>query len=155
MSAELGIPVTSTLTLYHAIKQSDICITCTPSHEYFVRQEYVSPGTFVAAVGADNPNKQELEPDLLPGNKVVADILDQCAAVGEIHHAITAGLMNKDGVHAELGEIVAGRKQGRVSDEEITIFDSTGTALQDVASAAAIYEKALREGKGTRFNLAD
>jgi ornithine cyclodeaminase/alanine dehydrogenase len=153
MGAELGIKVKPVRELNEAIKASDICVTCTPAKEFFLRQRYVSPGTFVAAVGADSPDKQELEPGLLSGNKVVADILSQCATVGEIHHAITAGLINTDAVHAELGEIVAGQKPGRTSDDEITIFDSTGTALQDVAAAAAIYEKAMSEEKGTRFSL--
>jgi len=135
------------------IQASDVYVTCTPAKQYFLRKEYIRPGTFIAAVGADSPDKQESEPALLASSKVVVDILDQCERVGELHHAIAAGLMTRESVHAELGEIIAGNKPGRTSDEEITIFDSTGTALQDIAAAAAIYEKATAIGVGTQFNL--
>jgi ornithine cyclodeaminase/alanine dehydrogenase-like protein (mu-crystallin family) len=109
------------------------------------------PGTFVAAVGADNETKQELDPQLLASNKVVADILDQCAQIGDLHHAIVQGVMTPGDVHAELGEVVAGRKPGRTCEKEITIFDSTGTAPQDVAAAAVVYERATESGHGARF----
>jgi len=154
MSAALQIRVRPVADLDDDdIQASDVCVTCTPAKQYFLRKEYVRPGTFIAAVGADSPDKQELEPALLASSKVVVDILDQCERVGELHHAIAAGLMTRESVHAELGEIIAGKKPGRTSDEEITIFDSTGTALQDIAAAAAIYEKASAIGTGTQFNL--
>ena len=75
------------------------------------------------------------------------------AAIGELHHALNAGLMQRAGVHAELGEVVAGSKPGRTSDQEVVIFDSTGTALQDVAAAVAV-EKALRSGTGQAIDFA-
>lgn len=155
MTSQLDIKVKPVRELHDAIRASDICVTCTPATEYFVQARDISPGTFIAAVGADSPNKRELEPTLLSQNRVVADILDQCVEVGELHHAIDGGLIRRSDVHAELGEIVSGKKPGRTSDTEITVFDSTGTALQDVAAAAAIYEKAIAQGKGTRFNLAN
>lgn len=114
----------------------------------------VRPGTFVAAVGADNPKKQEIDPALMASGKIVVDILEQCAAIGDLHHAIEAGAVTIADVCAELGEIVAGRKPGRTSAEEIVIFDSTGTALQDVAAAAVVYERALHSGVGLSLNLA-
>jgi alanine dehydrogenase len=83
----------------------------------------------------------------------VVDVLEQCAAIGELHHAIEEGLMTRDGVHAELGEIVAGKRPGRESEEEVIVFDSTGTALQDAAAAAVVYEKAIRSGRGTALAL--
>ncbi len=109
------------------------------------------PGTFVAAVGADNPLKQELDPLLMASGKIVVDVLEQCATIGDIHHTLAASALTKGDVYAELGEIVAGR---RTSAEGIVIFDSTGTALQDVAAAAVVYEKALRAGVGARLNMA-
>jgi alanine dehydrogenase len=115
----------------------------------------VRPGTFVAAVGADNPLKQELDPELMAANKVVVDILEQCATIGDLHHAIEAGVMLKTDVYAELGRIITGRIPGRTSNEETIIFDSTGTALQDVAAASIVYEKALGAGMGVRLNLAE
>jgi ornithine cyclodeaminase/alanine dehydrogenase-like protein (mu-crystallin family) len=87
-------------------------------------------------------------------SKIVCDILEQCAVMGDLHHALEAGAVSRSDVYAELGEIVAGRKPGRESESEITIFDSTGMALQDVAAAAAVYEKARRQGAGVRLSLA-
>jgi ornithine cyclodeaminase/alanine dehydrogenase-like protein (mu-crystallin family) len=114
----------------------------------------VRSGTFVAAVGADNPRKQELDSGLMASGKIVVDILEQCAAIGDLHHALEAGAVTKGDVYAELGEIIVGRKPGRTSEEEVIIFDSTGTALQDVAAAAVVYERALRAGRGVKLNLA-
>jgi ornithine cyclodeaminase/alanine dehydrogenase-like protein (mu-crystallin family) len=143
LSAELGIEVTAVDDPRAAVSRSDVCVTCTPSREPFLRAGDLRPGTFVAAVGADSPDKQELDPAILASSKVVVDVLDQCAAIGELHHALEARLMTRAQVHAELGEVVAGRKAGRTSEEEIIVFDSTGTALQDAAAAAVVYEKSL------------
>ena len=153
LSRELKIAVEPAHDLPGAVRRSDVCVTCTPAKKYFLRQEHVEPGTFVAAVGADNEDKQELEPRLLASSKVVTDVLEQCLEIGDLHHAIVAGLMQRDDVHAELGEVVASRKPGRTSQEEITIFDSTGTALQDVAAAAVVYERARQGGRGSEFRF--
>jgi alanine dehydrogenase len=155
LSGELGIEVEEAADIAAALSQSDVCVTCTPARTPFLRREYLRRGTFVAAVGADSPEKQELDASVLSSSKVVVDVLEQCATIGELHHALEAGLMTREGVHAELGEIVAGRKPGRLSDDEIIVFDSTGTALQDTAAAAAVYEKAIRDGVGTAFPLAN
>ena len=131
--------VTPVDNLATAAGQSQIIITCTTARRYFLTHEMVRPGTFIAAVGADSENKQEIDPRLLAAAKVVTDLTAQAAAIGDLHHAIAAGVMTTQDVHAELAEIVAGRKPGRVSNEEITVFDSTGTGLQDVAAAIAAY----------------
>ena len=128
-------------------------MTCTTSRRAFLQKDDVAPGTFIAAVGADNPDKQELEPALLAAATLVVDVLDQCAEIGELHHALAANLLRREQVHAELAEVVAGRRPGRTREDEITIFDSSGTALQDVAAAAAVYEKARAAGRGTAVNL--
>lgn len=154
MAAELGIAVTPVADLPAALRQSDLCVTCTPAKKFFIHEKDVPPGMFIAAVGADNEDKQELDPALLgPKNKVVADVLAQCASIGDLHHALTAGTATIGDVYAELGEIVCGRKPGRKSAEEIAIFDSTGMALQDAASAALVYEKAMNAGKGIRLDF--
>ena len=106
--------------------------------------EMVRPGTFIAAVGADSPDKSEISPALMAAAKVVTDVTAQCAEMGDLHHAIAAGMMTKADVHAELGELLVGEKAGRASPDEIIIFNSTGTGLQDVAVAAAIYERLQR-----------
>jgi len=154
LAIELGIQIEFTDDLQMALRQSDICITCTPSKRPFLKEEFIAPGTFIAAVGADNPEKQELEPIILNHNKVVADVVEQCATIGEIHHALEAALMTRDDVHAELGEVVAGTKLGRTSEGETIVFDSTGMALQDVVTAATVYEKAIKNGVGTLIDFA-
>ena len=153
MSASLGIDVTPAGELGAAVAESDVCVTCTPSRVPFLKAAFLRPGTFVAAVGADSPDKQELEPAVLASSKVVVDVLEQCAAIGELHHALESGALSRAGVRAELGQVVAGRKAGRTSSMEIAVFDSTGTALQDAAAAALVYEKALRAGAGTGIAL--
>jgi len=155
LSDELGIEVTVTHDLAKTVSRSDICVTCTPSKKYFLNHEYVAPGTFVAAVGADNEEKQELDPMLMQRSKVVVDLLEQCASIGDLHHAIEQGLVTRDDVHGELGAVVAGIKTGRTSPEEIIIFDSTGMALQDVVAAAAVYERAVNKGSGTLLDFAE
>jgi alanine dehydrogenase len=136
-----------------AVRESDVVVTCTPAHGPLFRAEDVRPGTFLAAVGADSHGKQELDPRILARAKVVVDSLDQCAEIGELQHAIAAGLLSRQDVYAELAEVLDDRKPGRTSADEITVFDSTGTALEDVAAAAAVYEKAMAAGRGTRFRF--
>lgn len=147
------IDILNTHDLKQAIKESQICISCTPSKKAFIKEDYLHDGLFIAAVGADSPEKQELDPRITASQKVVADILDQCVNVGEIHHAIEKGMMTKEQVYAELGDIIIGKKHARISDEEIIIYDATGTALQDVAASAYIYEKAVKQNIGLPFQF--
>jgi alanine dehydrogenase len=150
---DLGARAEVVSDLHSAMRNSDVCVTCTPSRRAFVSRDDIVPGTFLAAVGADNPEKQEVEPALLASATLVVDVLEQCAQIGDLHHALTAGVMTRDGVHAELGDVVAGRRPGRTRADEITIFDSSGTALQDVAAAIAVYEKARMSGRGMEVTL--
>jgi ornithine cyclodeaminase/alanine dehydrogenase-like protein (mu-crystallin family) len=142
LAEKLHLEIEPVREVGRAIQQSDICVTCTTASEFFVRKENVSPGSFIAAVGADDAHKQEIDPALLASAKVVADSLEQCCVIGDVHHAIAQGLMSTENVYAELSEIVAGRKAGRASEDEIIIFDSTGVAIEDAVAAAAVYEKA-------------
>ena len=151
--AKHGVRVEPTKELRAALQESDVCVTCTTSRRAFLGASDVAPGTFVAAVGADNPEKQELEPTLLASATLVVDVLDQCAEIGELHHALRAGVLTRERVHGELADVVVGRRPGRTSPEEITIFDSSGTALQDVAAAIAVYEKASASGRGIVVKL--
>jgi alanine dehydrogenase len=155
LSSEFGISIIPVDDLKEATKVSDICVTCTTSKKAFLGNADVKPGTFIAAVGADSEDKQELEPSLLASGKIVTDVTEQGASFGELHHALEKGLLSMNTVHAELGEIIAGIKPGRTSDEEIIIFDSTGMALQDVAAASIVYEKAIKEGIGLKVNFAN
>lgn len=140
-------------TVQEAVKEADIIITCTPSKRPFLTRNMVSPGAFIAAVGADNEDKQELEEALVADSQLVTDVTAQCATIGELHHAIQRQMMTREDANAQLGEIVAGRKPGRSSDEDIIVFDSTGMALQDVASAAIVFEKALANNKSLKVNF--
>lgn len=155
LSRELKIDIELVRDLASAIQKSDVCITCTTATEFFVRKGDVRPGTFVAAVGADDEHKQELDPELIASAKVVADSLEQSCTIGDVRHAIAHGLMRKEDVYAELCEIVAGQKIGRVADDEITVFDSTGVAIEDAVASAAVYERAIANHIGTDFYLAE
>lgn len=153
MTVELGVDVTVIRDLDEAAQDTNIWVTCTPSRRWFLGRAHVAAGAFVAAVGADNPEKQEIEPELLARSAVVADVLEQCAAFGDLHHAIASHLMRREDVRAELADVVTGRKPGRLLPDEIVIFDSTGTALQDVAAAALVYECARSTGAGLTVDL--
>ena len=136
-----------------ALKESQIVVTCTPSRQPFIQAKAIMPGTFIAAVGADSEEKQELFSELVASNKIVVDTVEQCATIGELRHAIKEGLITVESVYAELGHIIAGKKMGRESQDEIIIFDSTGTALQDVAAASIVYEKAKKANMGTYLDF--
>jgi len=155
LSAELSIEARAVRDLAEAAQTTQVWATCTPSRSPILRLEHVAPGAFVAAVGADNEEKQELDPGLMAAATIVVDVLEQCAAIGDLHHALEAGAVRREDVHAELAEVVAGHKPGRTRAEEITIFDSTGTALQDVAAAAAVYRNAVSSGAGLSVRLGE
>jgi alanine dehydrogenase len=155
LSEELQISIDVPKDIRKALAQTDICVTCTPANSYFINKRDIALGTFIAAVGSDSEHKQELDPLLLSTQKVVVDSLEQCAKIGELHHALALGIMKKERVYAELGEVIAMQKAGRENKDEVIIYDSTGTALQDVAAAAIVYERAIRMRIGSRINLAE
>ena len=151
MTSELSLEVTPVADLRAALSETDVLVTCTPSRTAFVLRTDVRPGLFIAAVGADSEDKQEIEEALMAASAVVVDLLPQAALIGDLHHAIARGHMRAEDVRAELGAVVAGRAPGRTSRNEITIFDSTGIALQDLVAAVAVYERA--QGRTARFNF--
>ena len=155
LSGELGVEVLVASGLAAAARESDVCVTCTTSTEYLLERQDVRPGTFIGAVGADHAEKREIHPDLVAASTVVVDDLEQCAAIGDLHHALEAGTMTRSLVHADLAAVVASRAPGRRSREEITLFDSTGIALEDAAVAALVFERAQAEGGCLSFQLAD
>jgi alanine dehydrogenase len=127
-----------------ATRESDVIVTCTTSNEFILFPEHVREGTFIGAVGVDNPLKKEIAPSLMRQAKVVTDSTLQCAQIGDLHHAIEAGEMTAIDVWADLPSLVAGRAEGRASQSDVIVFDSTGIGLQDVAAAACVYENAKR-----------
>jgi alanine dehydrogenase len=150
---EYGIEAERVKGVREAVEGSDLVVTTTPSRQPLVRGEWVSEGTHLNAIGADAPGKQEVDPGLLRRAKVVVDDLEQALHSGEINVPFSQGLLRREDLHGELGEIVAGKKSGRTSPHEITLFDSTGLAVQDVAVAGLVYRKALRLGKGEEIEL--
>jgi alanine dehydrogenase len=125
--------------------------TTTPVREPIVKT--VGDRTHVNAMGADAAGKQELDPGILQNAKVVIDDYEQCTHSGEINVPWGDGLLDDDDIHAELGDVVAGTAEGRTAEDGVTVFDSTGLAIQDVAAAHVVYERAQREDIGTRFPL--
>ena len=140
-------------SLAEAARSSDVIVTCTTSTKPFLFSEHVRAGTFIAAVGADSEHKQELDVRLLAAHRVVPDVTQQAATIGELHHALEGGLLKQDAIVADLGQIVAGKHRGRRSDDEVVIFDSTGMGLQDVAAACAVYARARHATAATRVGL--
>lgn len=151
----VSIPIEPTTDARGAVRASDVVVTCTPSREPLIFRGDLRAGAFLVAVGADSEDKQELDPLLLADSIVVVDSLEQCATIGELHHALDARLMTRDDIRADLTAVVAESRSGRFSADEVVIFDSTGTALQDVAAAALAYERACAAGAGRELRLAD
>jgi ornithine cyclodeaminase/alanine dehydrogenase len=155
MREALSIEVQPVDELSQGTLESDVIVTCTPARKWFLGRGHVRPGTFIAAVGSDSPDKQELEPALGASSSLVPDLVQQAARVGELRSAIAARLMRPDQIRGELGAVIAGMAPRRTDDAEIIIFDSTGTALQDCAAAAAIYEKAQHSRSVRQFEFYD
>ena len=154
LSDELHLEIEPVRDLGPALRQSEVCVTCTTANMFFVRNEDIVPGTFIVAVGADDTHKQEIDPALMASAKVVADSLEQSCSIGDTHHAIDQGLMRKEDVYAELSDIVAGRKSGRTTADEVFIFDSTGVAIEDAVATVSVYEKARDDRTAKRFDFA-
>jgi len=129
-------------------KQADIVVTTTPARKPIVESEWIRDGTHINAIGADAKGKEELEPELLKRAKIVVDDWQQASHSGEINVALSRGIITRKDIHATLGEVLIGKKKGRVSQKEITIFDSTGLAIQDVAVASLVYKRALKNKLG-------
>jgi len=146
-TAEHGLSAEA-VGLEKAVRTADILTTVTPSRAPVVRAEWVRPGTHINAIGADAPGKQELDPAVLLSAKLVVDDWEQASHGGEINVAVSRGLLTRDDVHANIGEVVTGRRPGRETDDEITVFDSTGLAVQDLACAAHVYRRLAQAGHG-------
>jgi alanine dehydrogenase len=148
-----GVNAWAAVDLAGAVRGADVVVTCTTARQPFLDVDHAEPGQFIAAVGADSPEKNEIAPALMARARVVVDVLDQCVVMGDLHHAIGAQAMNLTEVHGELAEIVTGAKPARTLANEIFIFDSTGVGVQDVASAAWILERAVAKGAEKRVRL--
>ncbi|MEA1984282.1 MAG: alanine dehydrogenase [Euryarchaeota archaeon] len=131
----------------------DILVTTTPVRSPLVRFEWIQPGTHINAIGADAKGKEELDADILKTGTIVVDDIAQASHSGEVNVPLSQGLISEEDIHCELGEVIAGVRAGRKEPNEITVFDSTGLAIQDIATANLIYKKAVHEGIGKRLDL--
>ncbi|MCY1217761.1 Delta(1)-pyrroline-2-carboxylate reductase [compost metagenome] len=151
IEGEFDIPVILADSEKEAVEQADILITTTRGKGPLVEASWVKPGTHIVAIGTDMKGKQELDPEIFRHAKIVNDSISQCIDKGETWHPLSAKIITLDDIHGEIGEILLGTKPGRENDEEITIFDSTGMAIQDNTTAEKIYRNALENNIGTFF----
>ncbi len=131
-----------------AVEGADIVVTTTPSREPIVSNDWVEAGVHFNCIGADAPGKQELDPAILTRAKIIIDDWEQASHSGEINVPLAKGVITKQNVWGEICEVVAGLKPGRTSPDEITVFTSTGLAVQDAVTANLAYKKALAKGIG-------
>jgi len=141
------------INIQQCVNNCDIIVTATPSRRPLVKLKWLKQGVHINAIGADAPGKQELDPNILKNSKVIIDDWDQASHSGEINVALRKKIITKRNVYADIGEIVAGKKKGRTKKSDITVFDSTGLAVQDVAIATLIYKMAIKQKKGKWFKL--
>jgi len=154
MQERFGLPVEVAGGVNRAVEGSEVLITATPATEPLVREDWVIKGTHITAVGADAPGKQEVFAQVLAkADRVVADSLAQCLRLGEIHHAVEAGLLKPEDIYGELGELAAGLKPGRERLDEITVADLTGVGVQDAAVAGFVAAEAERNGRGRTIEV--
>ncbi|QFI69043.1 Ornithine cyclodeaminase [Sinorhizobium alkalisoli] len=151
LSEKLGFPVEGVNDAKAAVTGTDIIVTTTPSEAPILKAEWLQPGQHVTAMGSDAEHKNELDPQAILRGTYVADSLKQTRRLGELHHAIAAGLVTQDAEFAEIGEVIAGVKAGRTTAEEITIADLTGTGIQDTAIATLAVGRANAADAGTTF----
>ncbi len=156
MSEQLKIQIEPVEDIKDAVIEADIIVTVTPSRKALVMKEWIQEGVHINAIGADGPGKQELDPLIVKrADKVVVDSLSQCRIIGEIQHALADGLIIEDDIYAEIGQILIGEKKGRETNEEITLFDATGLAAQDIAAANIVFKQAKEKGIGRVVSLLD
>ena len=139
--------------LEQAVRGADVVVTVTPARGPIVMDEWIAPGTHIAAIGADKGGDQELDPKILQRARIFVDDIRQCRTDGEINVPLRQGLLKESDIAGEIGEIITGKKPGRTSDAEITLFDSTGIALQDSATVPLEYERAVAAGVGVEKKM--
>lgn len=153
MGKELGLKITPTNATEDAVRGADIVVTVTPRTSPLVMDEWISKGTHINAIGADAPKKQELDPKILKRSKIIVDDWEQASHSGEISRPLSESRIEKEDIFSEIGDIVAGKKKGRKSKKDITVFDSTGLAIQDIATAWTVYQKAKENDVGKELHF--
>jgi ornithine cyclodeaminase len=152
LSRDLNIPVTATHDGKAACAQADIIVTTTPARSPVLQAGWVQPGTHVTAMGSDAEHKNEIDPALIgQAGLYVCDSTAQCRILGELHHAIDAGLIDANSSQTELGQVIAGSADGRTDATQITLCDLTGTGVQDTAIATLARQRCDASGTGTEI----
>jgi len=145
--------ITGTTDVRTAVEGADVIVTGTHARTWLVDDGWVGPGAHIAALGADLKGEQELDPRTLRRARVFVDDIRQCREDGEINVALAEGLIAEDDVAGEIGKVICGELEGRQSDEQVTVFDSTGIALQDSATVPLEYERAVAAGVGVEKKM--
>ncbi len=153
MGKEIGVKIDIYDSTEKTVNGADIVVTTTPSRKPLVMDDWISEGTHINAIGADAPGKQELDPRILRRAKVVVDDIQQAIHSGEVNVPLAEGKIARTDICCDLGEIVTGKKVGRTSRDEITVFDSTGLAVQDIATDWVVYKKAMKRKIGMKIDL--
>lgn len=149
MPQELGVEVIKAKSLESLVAQSNFVVTTTTSYEPFLKAEWLHPGLHITCMGADRENKQEVYPEVFKRvHRIVCDRKSQCFELGDLHHALDAGIISPEDEVYELGELTSGQKPGRQSDAEITICDLTGVGIQDTTIAHFAYCRVVEKGLG-------
>jgi ornithine cyclodeaminase len=153
MIPKLGVEIVAADDARTVVENSDIVVTATPSREAYLKAEWLHLGLHITRMGADLPEKQELEPGVLGrADLLVCDSKSQCFALGELHHVLEAGLLSESFRILELGELTSGRMSGRKPEDQITICDLAGTGVQDTAISLLAYKKATDMGLGIQVD---
>jgi alanine dehydrogenase len=145
--------LTGTTDVRTAVTDADVIVTGTHARSWLVDDAWVKPGAHIAALGADLKGEQELDPRILLRARVFVDDIRQCREDGEINVALSEGLLAEADVAGEIGKVIAGQLEGRQSDDQVTVFDSTGIALQDSATVPLEYERAVAAGVGVEKKM--
>ena len=154
MHSELGVEVVKAEHPEQVVRHSDFVVTTTPSRDPYLKAEWLHPGLHITCMGSDAEHKQELYPEVFSRpDRIVCDRKSQCFRLGELHHALEAGVIAVEDEIYELGELTAGRLPGRQSDDQITVCDLTGVGVQDTAIALLAFERALGKGLGIAIEV--
>jgi ornithine cyclodeaminase/alanine dehydrogenase len=153
MAKRCDIEFVATDDIEAATRTADIIITATPSRAPLIRKEWVKPGTHITCIGADMEGKQEIDENLFAIAKVYVDDVNQAVHVGELEIPIKKGVFRQEEIVGEIGQLILGQVPGRTSAEEITIFDSTGIALQDLLTADYVLKVSEEKGLGSVVDL--
>ena len=147
------LTIRGTTDVEEAVRGADVIVTGTHAREWLVDDDWVKPGAHIAALGADLKGEQELHPAILKRGRVFVDDIRQCREDGEINVPLSEGLWSEDDLAGEIGKVICGELEGRQSDDQVSVFDSTGIALQDSATVPLEYERAVAAGVGVEKKM--